>query len=89
MIIIIELIRNKLIHMKFFIVNIVEKSFSTKSNLINHQKTAKFCLNKQQKKIIKEYKCFCEKIFTTKIILERHHKICKNSKEEKILKKHI
>jgi len=66
-----------------------EKSFSTKSNLINHQKTAKFCLNKQQKKIIKEYKCFCEKIFTTKIIFERHHKICKISKEENIEKTYL
>jgi hypothetical protein len=59
-----------------------EKSFSTKSNLINHQKTAKYCLNKQQKNIIKEYKCCCQKIFTTKIIFERHNKICKIYKEE-------
>ena len=59
-----------------------EKSFSTKSNLINHQKTAKYCLNKQQKKSIKEYKCCCQKIFTTKIIFERHNNICRVYKEE-------
>jgi len=59
-----------------------EKSFSTKSNLINHQKTAKYCLNKQQKNIIKEYKCCCQKIFNTKIIFERHNNICKIYKEE-------
>jgi len=59
-----------------------EKSFSTKSNLINHKKTAKYCLNKQQKNIIKEYKCCCQKIFNTKIIFERHNNICKIYKEE-------
>ena len=55
-----------------------EKSFSTKSNLINHQKTAKFCLDKRESEY-KEYICICEKIFTTKINLERHVKSCKIS----------
>jgi hypothetical protein len=52
-----------------------QKSFSTKSNLQNHQKTAKYCLDKR-KICNKEYKCNCEKIFTTKINFERHNKIC-------------
>ena len=46
-----------------------EKSFSSKSNLYNHQKTAKYCLDKQKNSIIKEYKCCCEKIFTTKRLI--------------------
>ena len=61
-----------------------EKSFSTKSNLSNHQKTAKYCLDKQKKSIINEYKCFCEKIFTTKLNFERHDKICNIKKEKNI-----
>jgi len=52
-----------------------ETLFSTKSNLCNHQKTAKFCLNKR-KIINEEYKCSCQKIFTTKITFDRHKKIC-------------
>ena len=64
------------------------KSFSNKSNLSNHQKTAKFCLDKRETEC-KEYICSCEKIFTTKINLERHVKSCKISlilscKEENI-----
>jgi len=54
------------------------KSFSNKSNLSNHQKTAKFCLDKRESEY-KEYICICEKIFTTKINLERHVKSCKIS----------
>ena len=52
-----------------------EKSFSTKSNLYNHQNTAKYCLDKR-KICNKEYKCNCQKIFTTKINFQRHNKIC-------------
>ena len=43
-----------------------EKLFSTKSNLINHQKTAKFCLDKRETEY-KEYICICEIILTNKI----------------------
>lgn len=53
-----------------------DKFFSTKSNLTNHQKTAKYCLEKQKKIVVKQYKCNCYKIFTTKINLERHKQIC-------------
>ena len=52
-----------------------DKSFSTKSNLSYHQKTAKYCLEKRETEY-KEYKCSCEKNFTTKINYDRHKKIC-------------
>jgi len=52
-----------------------EKIFSSKSNLSNHQKTAKFCLNKRNI-INEEYKCICKKNFTTKIVFDRHKEIC-------------
>ena len=54
-----------------------EKLFSTKSNLSYHQKTAKYCLDKQKKTISNKYKCNgCDKLFTTKLIYERHNNIC-------------
>jgi tRNA-binding EMAP/Myf-like protein len=53
-----------------------EKIFSTKSNLSNHQKTAKFCINKRQNIIIEEFKCYCEKIFHCKKNFNRHKKTC-------------
>jgi len=52
-----------------------QKLFSTKSNLSYHQKTAKYCLEKRETEY-KEYKCSCEKNFTTKINYDRHKKIC-------------
>lgn len=70
------------------------KLFSSKSNLSNHQKTAKYCLDKRQI-INEEYICSCEKMFTTKINYERHIKTCKIGsilyyKEEEIkLKKEL
>jgi len=54
-----------------------EKTFLTKTNLIHHQKTAKYCLKKQN--IItpeNEFLCVCSKIFTTKLSFSRHEKIC-------------
>ena len=48
------------------------KEFSTKSSLSYHQKTAKYCLEKQGKSN-EEYKCsYCEKCFTTKQRLDEH-----------------
>lgn len=54
-----------------------EKTFLTKTNLIHHQKTAKYCLKKQN--IVtseSEFSCVCSKIFTTKLSFSRHEKIC-------------
>jgi len=53
-----------------------EKLFSTKSNLTNHHKTAKYCIDKRKNAEIDEYKCCCEKIFTSKKNFDRHKKIC-------------
>jgi len=64
-----------------------EKSFSSKSNLSFHQKTAKYCINiqKERKKDGEgkdeksdERVCdFCEKMFTTLHNLQEHSKKCK------------
>ena len=50
----------------------------TISSLNQHQKTAKYCLVKQNKSINTEYKCcFCNAEFTLKSSLHKHVKICK------------
>ena len=50
----------------------------TLSSLNQHQKTAKYCLVKQNKSINTEYKCcFCNAEFTLKSSLHKHVKICK------------
>jgi hypothetical protein len=57
--------------------------FSTKTNLNNHQKRAKYCLklrgvNKQENEY--EYKCdACDKNFSGKYELNRHSTICKKN----------
>lgn len=52
------------------------KIFSTKSNLLNHQKTAKYCLIRQGKEN-KKYTCdLCEKEFTIKQTLQEHYINC-------------
>jgi len=62
--------------------------FSTKSNLLNHQKKAKYCLLLQKEDNINDeinfnddenYKCeYCERNFSTKRVLENHKNICIN-----------
>jgi len=50
----------------------------TISSLNQHQKTAKYCLIKQNKPINTEYTCcFCRTEFTLKSSLHKHVKICK------------
>ena len=50
----------------------------TLSSLNQHQKTAKYCLIKQNKSINTEYTCcFCNAEFTLKSSLHKHVKICK------------
>ena len=50
----------------------------TLSSLNQHQKTAKYCLSKQNKKPVKEYDCsFCGTKFTVKSALLGHLRICK------------
>ncbi len=53
------------------------KTFSSKSAITHHQKTAKYCLQIQGKnKPEKEYKCVCGKILTSKHNHEVHAKNC-------------
>ena len=50
----------------------------TLSSLNQHQKTAKYCLVKQNKSINIEYTCcFCNAEFTLKSSLHKHVRICK------------
>jgi hypothetical protein len=50
----------------------------TSLSLKQHQKTAKYCLIKQNKSVEKEYECcFCTTVFTLKSSLHKHVKICK------------
>jgi hypothetical protein len=55
-----------------------KKEFSTKPNLIYHQKNTKYCLDLQGKKNI-QFKCeYCDKIFTCQQRLNEHIlKVCK------------
>ena len=50
----------------------------TEYSLKQHQKTAKYCLVKQNKPINHEYKCcFCNTAFTLKSSLHKHVRTCK------------
>jgi hypothetical protein len=67
--------------------NFCNKSFSSKSNLLSHQKTAKYCLDIQGKDG-ESYTCKdCNRSFTATKILVDHIQICKerlkNEKENK------
>lgn len=54
------------------------KTFSAKSSLFHHQKTAKFCIQKQGLQANQDYKCtYCSKILSTQLRLNTHIKICK------------
>jgi hypothetical protein len=61
-----------------------EKEFSTKSSLVYHQKTAKYCLEKQGK-INEKYKCcHCEKCFTTyQRVIDHQNNSCKLKEKTK------
>ena len=53
------------------------KEFKTKSNFNFHQKTTKYCLEKQGKEINNENECkYCKKKFTKKQNLDTHLEIC-------------
>jgi hypothetical protein len=65
------------------------KKFLYKSNLIKHQKTAKFCLNIQDKVPSEIFKCeFCDKEYNRKDVLEEHLIKCKTN-ENKVLKREL
>ena len=67
-----------------FSCNFCKKSYTSQSNLNNHQKTAKFCLSLQNKLNNGELiRCeFCLKEFATKKYLNQHNDICKQKKVE-------
>ena len=57
------------------------KSFSTKGNLIAHQKSAKYCLSLQGKEN-NDFECeFCKKTFTVQKVLNEHLYACKEKKK--------
>jgi hypothetical protein len=71
------------------ICNFCKKEFTTKGNLISHQRTAKYCLEIQGKNI-ENYKCtYCNKNFTSLYNLNEHYNSCKLKKkeEEKLIEK--
>jgi hypothetical protein len=52
----------------------------TSCSLKQHQKTAKYCLVKQNKSVEKEYACcFCSTVFTLRSSLHKHVRICKSN----------
>jgi hypothetical protein len=54
-----------------------DKNFTSKASLSKHQKTTKYCLQKQGIKN-EEYKCvYCSKILATQLRLNTHINICK------------
>jgi len=63
-----------------------ENNFSSISNLVNHQKTAKYCLKKQNKNIEKQFTCIgCNSEFTRKHDFNRHIKSCKSNLSHEII----
>ena len=52
-------------------------SFSSKTNLITHQKTSKYCLNLRGETVVKYSCAACGDEFTRASSLERHNDVCK------------
>lgn len=70
-----------------------KKEFSTKGNIMAHQKSAKYCLELQGKNLADDFQCkFCIKKFTTQSNLNDHILVCKkklkkdNEEKEKMTK---
>ena len=66
------------------------KSFCSKSSLNNHKKTAKYCLEIQNRELIdvKEFKCkYCEKKFCTQELLNKHALKCVDFLNGKLIEK--
>ena len=66
-----------------------KKTFSSKSSLNNHQKTAKYCLKLQDSNMeIVNFKCeYCDKYFTIKQHLSNHLLACKEKKDKELQEK--
>ena len=69
------------------------KTFSTKSNLTNHQRKAKFCMLKRGENIGTDYNCtYCSKNFSSNQRMITHKNICSHKNtfvEKEILLKQI
>jgi muconolactone delta-isomerase len=62
-----------------------KKEFSSKSALIYHQKTAKYCLEIQGKDLLEDFKCsYCSKKFTTLQNLNDHISVCKEKQKKEV-----
>ena len=66
-----------------------KKTFSSKSSLNNHQKTAKYCLKLQDSNMeIVNFKCeYCDNYFTIKQHLSNHLLACKEKKDKELQEK--
>ena len=54
-----------------------KNKFSTKPNLVHHQKTAKYCLKLRGSNLTKKYQCnLCNKEYTSNFRLSTHKKKC-------------
>ena len=61
------------------------KQFSTKGSLATHQKTAKYCLERQFKQN-NDFECtFCQKTFTLQHVLNDHLTVCKEKNKQEII----
>jgi muconolactone delta-isomerase len=61
------------------------KEFTMKGNMISHQKTTKYCLEKQGKNLSENFKCeYCDRIFTLKTNLNDHISICKEKQKKQV-----
>lgn len=59
-----------------------KKQFSTKSNLLKHQQTAKYCIKLQTENKPTEFICKgCSKTLCSKFRLQTHYQICEQYKE--------
>lgn len=69
--------KERLIRIKM-ICQYCHNKFSSKSSINNHQKKTKYCLQLQGKDVSSEFTCeFCLSVFTAKVGLQYHYKICK------------
>jgi len=61
------------------------KQFSTKGSLATHQKTAKYCLERQSKQN-NDFGCtFCQRTFTLQHVLNDHLTVCKEKHKQEII----